>query len=298
MTSDPAGRRRGCLAAPDAGRDGREPRGTREKAGKGTRTLDIQLGKLTLYQLSYARGSPHCTEHDSDEQAMLGCRSGWGAEGAGRARGRNAGGAEAPRRRRARGGREERASAKAAQPSVCGRNARRRRELRREVGIACTGGAGNRARPAPRDLVSDTANAELMSELSRSTAARSSGDGPSPMKRRVLPTAPALAEATQADRFRSQCLCLREGGVRPPRGASRRSMGAHAPATVGQRGRVRSFFASLSIRPTPTSAARTLSPSLAAGAPTMFQRHDRRAPHNARLLRWEPADGGSFRESL
>ena len=25
------------------------------KAGKGTRTLDIQLGKLTLYQLSYAR---------------------------------------------------------------------------------------------------------------------------------------------------------------------------------------------------------------------------------------------------
>ncbi len=25
------------------------------KAGEGTRTLDIQLGKLTLYQLSYAR---------------------------------------------------------------------------------------------------------------------------------------------------------------------------------------------------------------------------------------------------
>ena len=25
------------------------------KAGKGIRTLDIQLGKLTLYQLSYAR---------------------------------------------------------------------------------------------------------------------------------------------------------------------------------------------------------------------------------------------------
>ena len=25
------------------------------EAGKGTRTLDIQLGKLTLYQLSYAR---------------------------------------------------------------------------------------------------------------------------------------------------------------------------------------------------------------------------------------------------
>ena len=29
--------------------------GVRMKAGKGTRTLDIQLGKLTLYQLSYAR---------------------------------------------------------------------------------------------------------------------------------------------------------------------------------------------------------------------------------------------------
>jgi hypothetical protein len=26
------------------------------KAGEGIRTLDIQLGKLTLYQLSYARG--------------------------------------------------------------------------------------------------------------------------------------------------------------------------------------------------------------------------------------------------
>lgn len=27
-----------------------------KKAGEGTRTLDIQLGKLALYQLSYARG--------------------------------------------------------------------------------------------------------------------------------------------------------------------------------------------------------------------------------------------------
>jgi hypothetical protein len=27
-----------------------------ERAGEGIRTLDIQLGKLTLYQLSYARG--------------------------------------------------------------------------------------------------------------------------------------------------------------------------------------------------------------------------------------------------
>ncbi len=33
----------------------RHPGGTR-KAGEGTRTLDIQLGKLALYQLSYARG--------------------------------------------------------------------------------------------------------------------------------------------------------------------------------------------------------------------------------------------------
>jgi len=30
-------------------------------AGEGTRTLDIQLGKLALYQLSYARESPECS---------------------------------------------------------------------------------------------------------------------------------------------------------------------------------------------------------------------------------------------
>ena len=29
---------------------------TCDKAGEGTRTLNIQLGRLTLYQLSYARG--------------------------------------------------------------------------------------------------------------------------------------------------------------------------------------------------------------------------------------------------
>ena len=28
-------------------------------AGKGTRTLDVQLGKLTLYQLSYSRDDPN-----------------------------------------------------------------------------------------------------------------------------------------------------------------------------------------------------------------------------------------------
>jgi hypothetical protein len=32
--------------------------GEKRKAGEGTRTLDIQLGKLALYQLSYARGRP------------------------------------------------------------------------------------------------------------------------------------------------------------------------------------------------------------------------------------------------
>ena len=32
--------------------------GERRKAGEGTRTLDIQLGKLALYQLSYARKTP------------------------------------------------------------------------------------------------------------------------------------------------------------------------------------------------------------------------------------------------
>jgi len=37
-------------------RDGRKIIcGPEQKAGKGIRTLDIQLGKLTLYQLSYAR---------------------------------------------------------------------------------------------------------------------------------------------------------------------------------------------------------------------------------------------------
>ena len=32
--------------------------GEKRKAGEGTRTLDIQLGKLALYQLSYARETP------------------------------------------------------------------------------------------------------------------------------------------------------------------------------------------------------------------------------------------------
>ena len=33
-----------------------------DKAGEGTRTLNIQLGRLTLYQLSYARVLvPHCS---------------------------------------------------------------------------------------------------------------------------------------------------------------------------------------------------------------------------------------------
>ena len=35
------------------------------KAGKGIRTLDIQLGKLTLYQLSYARELSSVYQWDS-----------------------------------------------------------------------------------------------------------------------------------------------------------------------------------------------------------------------------------------
>ena len=43
-----------CLQSPEkevASRLGRDTK----RAGEGTRTLDIQLGKLALYQLSYAR---------------------------------------------------------------------------------------------------------------------------------------------------------------------------------------------------------------------------------------------------
>ena len=35
--------------------------GKKRKAGEGTRTLDIQLGKLALYQLSYARDARECS---------------------------------------------------------------------------------------------------------------------------------------------------------------------------------------------------------------------------------------------
>ena len=49
----------GTVAPPARKADNRPcfPRylGERRKAGEGTRTLDIQLGKLALYQLSYAR---------------------------------------------------------------------------------------------------------------------------------------------------------------------------------------------------------------------------------------------------
>ena len=38
--------------------DRRENPAREQKAGEGTRTLDIQLGKLALYQLSYARETP------------------------------------------------------------------------------------------------------------------------------------------------------------------------------------------------------------------------------------------------
>ena len=43
-------------ATPSFGSSVRGPEGIPTKAGEGIRTLDIQLGKLTLYQLSYARG--------------------------------------------------------------------------------------------------------------------------------------------------------------------------------------------------------------------------------------------------
>ena len=39
--------------------------GERRKAGEGTRTLDIQLGKLALYQLSYARDFGECSTRDN-----------------------------------------------------------------------------------------------------------------------------------------------------------------------------------------------------------------------------------------
>ncbi len=32
-------------------------------AGNETRTRDLNLGKVALYQLSYSRGSPHCTPY-------------------------------------------------------------------------------------------------------------------------------------------------------------------------------------------------------------------------------------------
>ena len=35
------------------------------RAGEGTRTLDIQLGKLALYQLSYARDFRECSTRDN-----------------------------------------------------------------------------------------------------------------------------------------------------------------------------------------------------------------------------------------
>ena len=42
---------------PEPARSGHGWHCGRETAGEGTRTLDIQLGKLALYQLSYARNA-------------------------------------------------------------------------------------------------------------------------------------------------------------------------------------------------------------------------------------------------
>jgi hypothetical protein len=65
--------------------------GQTRKAGEGTRTLDIQLGKLALYQLSYARG---CLECSSRGPAYEGPGAGWarrlGMEAARRGAGRAA----------------------------------------------------------------------------------------------------------------------------------------------------------------------------------------------------------------
>ena len=41
-------------------------------AGNGTRTRDIKLGKLALYQLSYARpGTPNATENLADPPPIV-----------------------------------------------------------------------------------------------------------------------------------------------------------------------------------------------------------------------------------
>ena len=47
------------------------------KAGNETRTRDIQLGKLTLYQLSYTRGVVVCALKDLKSSLNLQCFSEW-----------------------------------------------------------------------------------------------------------------------------------------------------------------------------------------------------------------------------
>ena len=42
-----------------------------EKASEGTRTLDIQLGKLALYQLSYARANLQTSKQAIDQDSNL-----------------------------------------------------------------------------------------------------------------------------------------------------------------------------------------------------------------------------------
>ena len=54
----PAGLRRGGALPPE---------GRKVGAGNGVRTRDIQLGKLTLYQLSYARSSVRTRPKTSGE---------------------------------------------------------------------------------------------------------------------------------------------------------------------------------------------------------------------------------------
>ena len=49
------------------------------KAGKGIRTRDIQLGKLTLYQLSYTREGAECSgnEREMTCERAIGFVGGW-----------------------------------------------------------------------------------------------------------------------------------------------------------------------------------------------------------------------------
>lgn len=52
-----------------------------EKAGEGTRTLDIQLGKLALYQLSYARRPGSVAHRQPTREGNRSAGKSWLAQG-------------------------------------------------------------------------------------------------------------------------------------------------------------------------------------------------------------------------